>query len=69
MHFAGSGMHLGLCARHRPILAARTRPTAHDGHIVAAERPVLSAVDVTDRAALDRFAAEWSLDSAASTCG
>ncbi len=58
VHFAGSGMHLGLCARHRPSLAARTRPTAHDGHIVASERPVLSAVDVTDRAALDRFTAE-----------
>ena len=28
----------GLCARHRPVLAARTRPTAHDGHIVASER-------------------------------
>jgi len=58
VHFAGSGMHLGLCARHRPILAARTRPTAHDGHVVASERPVLCAVDVTDRAALERFAAE-----------
>ncbi len=58
VHFAGSGMHLGLCSRHRPILAARTRPTAHDGHVVASERPVLSAVDVTDRVALGRFAAE-----------
>ena len=47
VHFAASGMHLGLCARHRPVLAARTRPTAH----------VLSAVDVTDHDALDRFAA------------
>ena len=58
VHFAGSGMHLGLCSRHRPILAARTRPTAHDGHVVASERPVLSAVDVTDRVGLGRFAAE-----------
>jgi len=58
VHFAASGMHLGLCARHRPVLAARTRPTAHDGHIVASEMPVLSAVDVTDRGALARFARE-----------
>ena len=57
MHFAGEGMHLGLCARHRPVLAARTRPTAHDGHVVSSEAPVLSAVDVTDRDALARFAA------------
>ena len=42
-HFAASGMHLGLCARHRP-----TAP--EDGHVTA-------AVDVTDRAALDAFAA------------
>ncbi len=58
VHFAGSGMHLGLCARHRPALAARTRPTARDGHIVASETPVLSAVDVTDHAALARFAGD-----------
>jgi benzil reductase ((S)-benzoin forming) len=58
VHFAGSGMHLGLCSRHRPILVARTRPTAHDGHIVSSERPVLSAVDVTDRTAMERFVAE-----------
>jgi NAD(P)-dependent dehydrogenase (short-subunit alcohol dehydrogenase family) len=49
-------MHLGLCARHRPRLVARTRPTAQGGHIVSSETPVLSAVDVTDRAALERFA-------------
>ena len=42
IHFAASGMHLGLCARHRPV-------TAQDGDITA-------AVDVTDRAALDAFA-------------
>ncbi len=53
LHFAGEGMHLGLCARHRPVLAARTRPTAH---VVSSEAPVLSAVDVTDREALARFA-------------
>ena len=57
LHFAGEGMHLGLCARHRPVLAARTRPTAHDGHVVSAEAPVVAALDVTDRAALARFAA------------
>ena len=57
-HFAGSGLHLGLCARHRPVLAARTRPTAHDGFVEAAETPVLAAVDVTDPAALERFADE-----------
>ena len=56
VHFAGSGMHLGLCARHRPRLVARTRPTAQGGHIVSSEAPLLSAVDVTDRAALARFA-------------
>jgi NAD(P)-dependent dehydrogenase (short-subunit alcohol dehydrogenase family) len=56
VHFAVSGMHLGLCARHRPRLAVRTRPTAQDGHVVSSESPVLSAVDVTDRDALARFA-------------
>lgn len=56
VHFAASGMHLGLCARHRPRLVARTRPTAQAGHIVSSEAPLLSAVDVTDRAALARFA-------------
>jgi benzil reductase ((S)-benzoin forming) len=57
VHFAASGMHLGLCARHKPQLVARTRPTAQEGHIVSSELPVLSAVDVTDRAALERFVA------------
>jgi len=56
VHFAGSGMHLGLCARHRPVLAASTRPTAHDGRIVSSEAPVLSALDVTDGDAVARFA-------------
>jgi len=56
VHFAASGMHLGLCARHRPRLVARTRPTAQGGHIVSSETPVLSAFDVTDRGALARFA-------------
>ncbi len=37
VHFAASGLHLGLCARHRPRLAARTRPTAQGGHIVLVE--------------------------------
>ena len=57
-HFAAAGMHLGLCARHTPALAVRTRPTAHDGHVARAETPVLAALDVTDRAALERFADE-----------
>ena len=48
-HFAAAGMHLGLCARHRPV-----GPTVHDGQM---EPPVTAAVDVTDRAALDAFAA------------
>ena len=56
VHFAASGMHLGLCARHRPRLVVRTRPTAQGGHIVSSETPLLSAVDVTDRDALARFA-------------
>lgn len=56
VHFAASGMHLGLCARHRPRLVVRTRPTAHDGHIERSETPVLQSVDVTDRDALARFA-------------
>ena len=58
VHFAAAGMHLALCARHKPALAVRTRPTAHDGHVVRAETPVLAALDVTDRAALERFADE-----------
>ena len=49
-HFAAVGMHLGLCARHRPV-----PPAAQDGHTGP---PVTAAVDVTDRAALDAFAAE-----------
>jgi NAD(P)-dependent dehydrogenase (short-subunit alcohol dehydrogenase family) len=48
LHFAGSGMHLGLCARHRPALVVRTRPTAAAGRVVAAETPLRAAVDVTD---------------------
>ena len=56
VHFAASGMHLGLCARHRPRLVARTRPTAQGGHVVSSEAPLLAAVDVTDRAALAGFA-------------
>jgi benzil reductase ((S)-benzoin forming) len=54
-HFASSGMHLGLCARHKPTLVVRTRPMAHDGHVFSAEAPVRAAVDVTDRVALNRF--------------
>ena len=43
-HFAGRGMRLGLCARGRPVL--------DEGPDVVSER-----VDVTDPAAVDRFAA------------
>jgi NAD(P)-dependent dehydrogenase (short-subunit alcohol dehydrogenase family) len=50
--FAASGLHLGLCARHRPVLG----PIAHDGPIASSESPVLAAADVTDRAALNAFA-------------
>ena len=39
VHFAAAGMHLALCARHKPALAVRTRPRAHDGQVVAAETP------------------------------
>jgi NAD(P)-dependent dehydrogenase (short-subunit alcohol dehydrogenase family) len=56
VHFAASGMQLGLCARHKPQLVVRTRPTAQDAQVVSSELPVLSAVDVTDRDALARFA-------------
>jgi benzil reductase ((S)-benzoin forming) len=55
-HFAASGMHLGLCARHRPTLVARTRPTAHDGRVESAEAPVCAAVDVADYNAVAKFA-------------
>jgi benzil reductase ((S)-benzoin forming) len=55
-HFAASGMHLGLCARHRPTLVARTRPTAHDGRVQSAEAPVRAAVDVADYNAVANFA-------------
>ena len=55
-HFATSGMHLGLCARHQPRLVVRTRPTAHDGRIERSETPIMQSVDVTDRDALARFA-------------
>jgi NAD(P)-dependent dehydrogenase (short-subunit alcohol dehydrogenase family) len=55
-HFATSGIHLGLCARHKPRLAVRTRPTALEGRIYRSETPVLESVDVTDRDALARFA-------------
>jgi benzil reductase ((S)-benzoin forming) len=55
-HFAAAGLHLGLCARHRPDLVARTRPRAHDGRIDRAEQPLVASVDVADVAALDAFA-------------
>jgi len=55
-HFATSGMHLGLCARHQPRLVVRTRPTAHEGRIQRTETPIMQSVDVKDRDALARFA-------------
>jgi NAD(P)-dependent dehydrogenase (short-subunit alcohol dehydrogenase family) len=58
LHFATAGMHLGLCARHRPNLAVPTRPVAVEGHVVKAEPPLRAAVDVTDHAALAAFTAD-----------
>ncbi len=55
VHFAAAGMHLGLCARHRPNLVVATRPTAREGRVVSAEAPLRAAVDVTDHAALAEF--------------
>jgi len=55
-HFAQAGLHLGLCARHRPDLVAKTRPRAHDGRVEAAEPPVVAPVDVVDFDALASFA-------------
>ena len=56
-HFAASGMRLGLCARHRPELE-KPRSARRDRQAVAAEAPLCAAVDVTDRAELERFAAD-----------
>ena len=56
-HFAAQGVHLGLCARHQPA-AVRTTRTAHDSPRGVSSDAVRAAVDVTDRAALDRFAAD-----------
>jgi NAD(P)-dependent dehydrogenase (short-subunit alcohol dehydrogenase family) len=55
VHFAWAGMHLGLCARHRPNLVVTTRPTARDGQVMSAEPPLRAAVDVTDFDALAEF--------------
>ncbi len=57
-HFAAAGLHLGLCARHRPELVAATRPRVHDGVVEAARPPVAAAVDVTDVDQLAAFAGE-----------
>jgi benzil reductase ((S)-benzoin forming) len=54
-HFAWAGMHLGLCARHRPTLVATTRPMVRDGQVISAEPPLRAAVDVTDFDALAEF--------------
>jgi NAD(P)-dependent dehydrogenase (short-subunit alcohol dehydrogenase family) len=55
-HFASAGIHLGLCARHRPDLVATTRPRVHDGVVEPAEAPLTAAVDVTDFDQLAGFA-------------
>jgi NAD(P)-dependent dehydrogenase (short-subunit alcohol dehydrogenase family) len=47
-HWAAAGLHLGLCARHRPDLVAATRPRVHQGLVEPAEAPLAAAVDVTD---------------------
>ena len=57
VHFAAAGLHLGLCARHRPKLVADRRPIAHDGQGIPAEVPLRAAVDVTDHTDLAAFAA------------
>jgi NAD(P)-dependent dehydrogenase (short-subunit alcohol dehydrogenase family) len=56
-HFAGVGLRLGLCARHRPQQPERPRSKRRDAPDFDVEPPLCEAVDVTDRAALDRFAA------------
>lgn len=55
-HLAAEGINLGLCARHRPVLVAATRPRAHDGVVEPATLPVTAAVDVTDARAVEQFA-------------
>ena len=59
-HFAGAGLQLGLCARQRPEPPEQPRSTsrARDRQAVTWEPPLCASVDVTDRAALERFAAE-----------
>jgi NAD(P)-dependent dehydrogenase (short-subunit alcohol dehydrogenase family) len=58
VHFAAAGMHLGLCARHRPSLVVATRPTAREGRVVSAEAPIRAAVDVTEYDGLAAFVDE-----------
>ena len=55
-HFAAAGLHLGLCARHRPALAAAHPSDRARRPCRAGRDPRVAAVDVTDRAALERFA-------------
>jgi len=57
VYMAAAGMHLGLCARHRPNLVVATPSTAGDDHARSPEAPLQKAVDVTDHGALSRFAA------------
>ncbi len=55
-HFAAAGLHLGLCARHRPEMVARTRPRVEGGQIAPAEAPLVATVDVADFDGLAAFA-------------
>lgn len=55
-HLAAEGLHLALCARHRPDLVAATRPRAHDGRIDPPEPPLCASVDVSVAGAVADFA-------------
>jgi NAD(P)-dependent dehydrogenase (short-subunit alcohol dehydrogenase family) len=55
-HCAAAGIHLGLCARHRPEMVAKTRPRVNDGHVEPPEPPLVASVDVADFDALAAFA-------------
>lgn len=53
---AGSGLRLGLCARHLPAVVTPTRPTVAGAHDITAEDHLRAVVDVTDADELTRFA-------------
>jgi NAD(P)-dependent dehydrogenase (short-subunit alcohol dehydrogenase family) len=56
-YFARAGMHLGLCARHRPgPLHHYSPPATSSGQDPVPREPLRAAVDVTDRAAVENFA-------------